>query len=128
GPAALPLSVTIGGCILNGGLDAVDSVVSAAQRARQSAVAGEVGWHHHGNGLVDPLQLESALRKDRLHLVFQAIVNIAGAPMPQYQALLRLRDVEGYVHTAAELLPVARRAGLTPALDRWSLDRALRLL
>jgi EAL domain-containing protein (putative c-di-GMP-specific phosphodiesterase class I)/CheY-like chemotaxis protein len=128
GPAALPLSVTIGGCALNGSLDAVDAVLSAAQRARHNAVPGQIGWHHHGAGTVDPLQLETALRNDRLHLVYQAIVNISGAPLPQYQALLRLRDNEGYVHTAAELLPVARRAGLTPAVDRWSLDRCLQLL
>lgn len=128
GPAALPLTITIGGCTLDGNMDAVDSVVSAAQRARQAAAAGEVRWHHQGVGAVDPLQLEDALHGDRLHLVYQAIVNIAGAPMPQYQALLRLRDAEGYVHTATELLPVARRAGLTATLDRWVLDRALTLL
>ncbi|HET8900069.1 MAG TPA: EAL domain-containing protein, partial [Rhodanobacteraceae bacterium] len=46
----------------------------------------------------------------------------------QYQALLRMRDHEGFVHTAAELLPVARRGGLIPALDRWSLDQGLQLL
>ena len=128
GPAALPLTITIGGCTLDGNMDAVDCVVSAAQRARQAAAAGEVRWHHQGADAIDPLQLEKALQSDRLHLVYQAIVNVAGAPMPQYQALLRLRDAEGYVHTAAELLPVARRAGLLAALDRWVLERALKLL
>lgn len=48
--------------------------------------------------------------------------------MPQYQALIRLRDGEGFVHTAAELLPIARRAGLVPNLDRWSLNAGLKLL
>lgn len=128
GPMAAPVAVTIGGCLLNGELDRSDAVLSAALKARQSAAAGTTGWYHRDGGRVDPLQLETALNDNRLHLVFQAIVSLYGASQPQYQALLRMRDPEGYVHTAGELVPVARRSGLIPALDRWTLDRCLALL
>lgn len=128
GPMAAPVSVTMGGCLLNGELDRSDAVVSAALKARQTATAGETSWYHRNGGHIDPLQLEAAINEDRLHLVFQAIVSLYGASQPQYQSLLRMRDPEGYVHTASELVPVARRSGLIPALDRWTLDRCLALL
>ncbi len=128
GTRALPISVSMGGCILTDNLDQTDAVLNNANRARRAAGQGQIGWHHQGDGCINPLTLENALRNGRLHLVFQAIVNIDGGRKQQYQALVRLRDDEGFVHAAAELLPIARRAGLVPNLDRWSLNEGLMLL
>lgn len=128
GSQALPLSVSIGGCALGDDLDQVDAVLNAAWRARRAAGAGQIGWHHRGDGRLEARDLESALREQRMHLVHQAIVRLTGGGMPQYQALLRLRDSDGFVHSAAEVLPVAREAGLIPRLDQWSLEEGLRLL
>lgn len=128
GARALPLTVSMGGCILSEDLDEADAVLNSAYRARRAAGPGQIGWHDNGDGCLDPLMLENALRNERMHLVFQAIVDLGGGHMPQYQALVRLRDNHGFVHTAAELLPLARRAGLVPNLDLWSLDAGLKLL
>ena len=49
-------------------------------------------------------QLESALRADAFHLIFQPIAPLVGAAEPQYQALLRLRDSNtGELYSAAQL-------------------------
>ena len=48
----------------------------------------------------------------------QPIAPMVGAAEPQYQALLRMRDSSGQLHTAAELVPEATRAGLIGAIDQ----------
>ncbi|HET6631701.1 MAG TPA: EAL domain-containing response regulator [Rhodanobacteraceae bacterium] len=128
GPSALPLRITIGGCAIGGAHDSSDAVLSAALQARQSMAEGGIGWHQPERDRIAPAQIEAALRHGRLHLVFQAIVGLAASPTPQYQALLRLRDDDGYVHGAGELISVAGEAALLPSLDCWVLDRALHVL
>lgn len=127
GPSALPITVTMGGCHLEHVPESVDAVLSAAQRARTAAADG-IGWHAQEHDQITPQQLQSALSHGRLHLVFQAVVRTGASPTPHYQALLRMRDSAGYVRSAGELMPVARRAGLNVAIDGWVLDHALELL
>ena len=128
GPAASPVPVSIGGCVLSNKMDLADTVVAGAQSAREAAVPGRIGWHHLREHGIDALQLEHALRTKGLHLVYQAIVRLDGSLLPRYQALLRMRSQDGFVHTAAELLPVAEQSGLITMLDRWSLEQCLVLL
>lgn len=128
GSRALPLSVSIGGCVFGDNLDQVDAVLNAAWRARRAAGAGQIGWRDRGDGCIEPRMLGEALGEERLHLVYQAIVDLGEGHAPQYQALLRLRDHDGFVHTAGEILPVARDSGQIPRLDQWSLDHGLKLL
>lgn len=128
GPSALPITITIGGCHFDGGPDTVDAVLSAAQRANANASAGAIGWYRPARDQVGPAQLQAALDQGRLHMVFQAIVRSDSNPTPQYQALLRMRDADGYVRHAAELLPIAKHAGLSATIDSWALDYALELL
>lgn len=64
---------------------------------------------------------------DGAELAFQAIVPLHGEAREQFQVLLRLRDSDGRVHTAAELIPLAERAGLLGAVDRWVLERSIAL-
>lgn len=56
--------------------------------------------------------------------VFQPIVSLRGEPSAQYQAMMRLA---GRIreHTAAEVVPVADRAGLSRATDLFVLERSL---
>ncbi len=83
-----------------------------AQRRREDA---EVAW------------LRDAITHDRIELALQPIVAIRGGVDAQFQSLLRLRDAEGQLRTAAELLPIAQRAGLLVEMDRCVLGRALAL-
>ena len=73
-------------------------------------------------------QLQDALRNERLELAFQPIVSVVGGDQEQYQTLVRLRDAQGQLHTAAEIVPVAERAGLMHEIDRRVMTRALAIL
>lgn len=74
------------------------------------------------------VQLQDALTNERLELAFQPIVSVVGSEQEQYQTLVRLRDAEGRQHTAAEIVPIAERAGLVHEIDRRVMTRAMAIL
>jgi len=73
-------------------------------------------------------QLHEALKDERLELAFQPIVSVVGGDQEQYQTLVRLRGSSGQLHTAAEIVPVAERAGLVHEIDRRVMTRAIAIL
>ena len=73
-------------------------------------------------------KVQDALANERLELAFQPIVSVVGSDQQQYQTLVRLRDAEGLMHTAAEIVPVAERAGLVHEIDRRVMTRAMAIL
>ncbi|MEO7324276.1 MAG: GGDEF domain-containing phosphodiesterase [Dokdonella sp.] len=77
-------------------------------------------------GLVE--RIRGALKGDGFQLLFQPIVSLRGEEDEQFQVLLRLRDEDQRLHTAAELIPAAERAGLMIEVDRWVLERCVQLL
>jgi EAL domain-containing protein (putative c-di-GMP-specific phosphodiesterase class I) len=80
-------------------------------------------------GARERLATETALRlalADRqLFLAYQPIVNLASGKMTAVEALVRWRHPERGVLAPAQFLPVAREAGLLPALTQWVLQEAL---
>lgn len=128
GANALPLTVSVGGCVIDGRLDQVQAVLDAAHRARRAAGPDAMGWFRYGVRALDEGMLKAALQSGRVYLVYQALASLNGEAWPRYQALARMRDDEGVVRAAGEMLPLARRAGLLPALDRHSLETSLALL
>ncbi len=54
-----------------------------------------------------------------LQILFQPIVSLHGEEHEQFQALLRLKGDDGHLYAAAEIVPVAERAGLIAEIDRW---------
>ncbi len=73
-------------------------------------------------------QIREAIDKDSLILHYQPVVAVAGNDVSQYQALLRLRDNNGKLRSAAELIPIAERNSLIVEIDRWVLTHALALI
>lgn len=73
-------------------------------------------------------QLRVALDRGTLSMGFQPIMTMRGESTAQFQALLRLRDELGDLHTAAELLPAAEQAGLLGSVDRWMLEHCIGLI
>src|SRR3546814_14176399 len=71
------------------------------------------------------VMLHEALMNDRFELAYQPIVAVAGGEEAQYQTLLRLRDADGNMHTAAEILPAAEAAGMLHEIDRHVLELAI---
>ena len=90
----------------------------------RAAMDAELGW---------AARLEEAVRGDRFALCFQPIVPLAGARgdaarPAMYEVLLRYRDAHGELVSPAAFLPSAERFGLMDEIDRWVIERAVRLL
>src|SRR3546814_18933856 len=66
--------------------------------------------------------LHEALMNDRFELAYQPIAAVPGGEEAHYQTLLRLRDADGNMHTAAETLPADQAAGEKPELDTPALE------
>jgi EAL domain-containing protein (putative c-di-GMP-specific phosphodiesterase class I) len=61
-------------------------------------------------------------------MLYQPVVAVAGNDVSQYQALLRLRDSNGKLRSAAEIIPMAERSNLIVEIDRWVMQQALALI
>lgn len=69
-----------------------------------------------------------ALLEGQLELAYQPIVAVAGGNTAQYQVLLRLRQADGTLLSAGQVIPAAEAAGRIADLDQQVLDHALGLL
>jgi diguanylate cyclase (GGDEF)-like protein len=138
GDKTLSLAVSIGIATFAAGWDDAAGMLNAAERAcAQARTAGErkvrVFERAAPQVAVDegePLlaAIGDALRYDRFQLMFQPIAALHGSGEEQFQVLLRLRGDRGRLYTAAEVVPVAERAGLIAQVDRWVLSRCLMVL
>jgi PleD family two-component response regulator/EAL domain-containing protein (putative c-di-GMP-specific phosphodiesterase class I) len=73
-------------------------------------------------------QLQDALSEQRIELAFQPIVSVVGSENVQYQTLMRLRERDGQLRTAGEVMPTAERAGMVHDIDRRVLMHAVAIL
>jgi PAS domain S-box-containing protein len=74
------------------------------------------------------LQIRKAIEENRLKLAYQSIASLEGDTRQHFDVLVRMIDESGKEQHAAEFLPVAERAGLMRAIDRWVTARALKVL
>jgi diguanylate cyclase (GGDEF)-like protein len=98
---------------------ALDRGVTLFEPARKAAHAEEAALAK---------LIREAVERDSFELLYQPIVAVQGGDESQYQALLRLRDPDGRLHSAAALIPVAERNDLLLDVDRWVLGQALRTI
>ncbi|HFC53356.1 MAG TPA: EAL domain-containing protein [Gammaproteobacteria bacterium] len=70
-------------------------------------------------------RIRRALENEGLHLLYQPIVSLHGAPGEKYEVLLRMRE-EGQEISPAEFIPVAQQAGLLPEVERWVIGNSIR--
>lgn len=102
------------------------------QAVRQARVdtSGLSGSHGIAQEAVDTSAtnaLAGALRDGRLELAFQPIVAVAGGDESRFQVLLRVRDPDGTLRSAGEVLGGASGEALAQA-DRWVMGEALAVL
>jgi diguanylate cyclase (GGDEF)-like protein len=138
GDKSLTLAVSIGIATFATGWDDAATMLNAAERAcalartaperkvrvfERATVPVEAA---EGEGLL--AAVNDALRYDRFQLLFQPIASLHGSSEEQFQVLLRLRGDRGHLYTAAEVVPMAEKAGLLGEVDRWVLSRCLMVL
>jgi diguanylate cyclase (GGDEF)-like protein len=130
------LSASVGICPLRYRFDDASALLNTAERACREARVTDQGIK-----LYEPVrptelnpeaslarQVREAINSDGFGLIYQPIAAIQGGHEAQYQTLLRMRDAGGRLLPAAEILPLAERAGLMIDIDRWVLSRAMNVL
>ncbi len=128
----LRLRASVGFTALEHGFGETATVLEAAEAAARTArtlpigIAAYVPPEHAGEDFAKVLR--DGLADARFELIYQPIVAVAGGDEAQYQTLLRMRDVDGALHNAAEIVPAAEASGIIHDIDRWALERALDVL
>ncbi len=138
GEKSLTLAISVGIATFATGWDDAASMLNAAERAcalaRTSAERKVRVFERssvpiaaaEGEGLL--AAINDALRHDRFQLLFQPIASLHGSTEEQFQVLLRLRGDRGRLYTAAEVVPLAEKAGIIGEVDRWVLSRCMMVL
>jgi diguanylate cyclase (GGDEF)-like protein/PAS domain S-box-containing protein len=73
-------------------------------------------------------RITEALEHDRFVLHAQPILDLRTDEISRYELLLRMVDHDGALIAPAAFLHIAERVGLIRRIDRWVIDRAIRLL
>jgi len=124
GSARRGVAFDVAACALRGArnagamYDAARASVHAAQAQDQHGVfmVRDIDASIDGK-LVDMIRF--ALEHTGFEVLFQPIMSVRGEEEERFQALLRLRDRDGQLHAASEIVPTAERAALIGAIDRW---------
>ena len=130
------LRVLVGYAPLAQGFADAGGALSAAEEALRDArglPAGIAGWERpvsqedlRADALAETLR--EALSSGGLVAAFQPIVAVAGGDDAQYQVLVRLRDAQGELHPAGEVLLAAARIGALHDVDRRVFEIAIEAL
>jgi PleD family two-component response regulator/EAL domain-containing protein (putative c-di-GMP-specific phosphodiesterase class I) len=132
----LRLRVSVGVCALRHGFAETGTMLNAVEKA-----AREARTHERGVRRYEPpksseaareaallAQVGGAIAQHSLELLYQPVVAVAGSDDSQFQVLLRMRDSNGKMHSAAEIIPAAERGDCIVNIDRWVLMQALALI
>lgn len=128
GTETIQLRAIIGYTELNLGFASREAAIEAAEQAtvRARALPGHVAAHVPAPSASE--QARAALAGTTLELLFQPIVSVAGGDQAQFQVLMRLRQADGALLPAAQVVPAAELSGDIIDLDRQIVGRALDLI
>ena len=103
---------------------ALEAIERSALQARLSSdgVAAYVPPSDHEE------QERLALLEGQIELAYQPIVSVAGSDLAQYQVLMRLRQPDGTVLSAGQVIPAAEASGRIADLDQQVMEHALNLV
>lgn len=134
------LGCSIGVVPITGDTEDVATVLASADSA--CAVAKEMGRNRvfcYDDNEVDVMRrrremqwaakINNALEESRFELYRMPILPLQKAdPGAHYELLLRMRDEQGKIVSPENFIKAAERYGITPQIDRWVVDNALRWL
>ena len=132
----LRLRVSAGVCALRHGFADTGALLNAVEKATREARTSERGVRRYEPPKASEAQREAAMlgqlrqavSHGHLELLYQPVVAVAGSEESQYQVLLRMRDAQGNLRSAAEIVPMAERGDFIVDIDRWVLLQALKLI
>ena len=132
----LRLRLSAGVAAFKHGFKHADAMINAVEKVAREARSQERGVRRYEpprevEALKEAAMLamvRDAIENDKLALLYQPVVAVAGNTLSQYQTLLRLRDADGQLHSAAEIIPMAERSSLIVDIDRWVMSQALALV
>lgn len=97
-------------------------------RAQPTAVAGYQPPRQRDHDQAVAESVRQALADNRFELAYQPVVAVAGGDEAQFQTLLRMRQDDGSLLSAAEFLPAADAADLMHDIDARVLELAVTVL
>ncbi|CAD1787132.1 EAL domain-containing protein [Xanthomonas euroxanthea] len=118
----------IGVAPLGLGFDDTGSALEAVERTALQARLRSEGVQAYLAPSQAEQQEQLRLVEGQLELAYQPIVAVAGGDTAQYQVLLRLRQADGTLLSAGQVIPAAEAAGRIADLDQQVMDHALGLL
>jgi EAL domain-containing protein (putative c-di-GMP-specific phosphodiesterase class I)/DNA-binding response OmpR family regulator len=132
----LKLRASVGVCAFSHAFNDSGAMLNAVEKVTRDARTNERGVRQYEPPKAEDALREAALLKQvreaiaqqSLELLYQPVVAVAGSDDSQYQTLLRLRDSNGNLLSAAEVIPMAERSDLIVDIDRWVLIQALALI
>ena len=132
----LRLRASVGVCAFKHPFNDSGAMLNAVEKVTREARTSERGVRQYEPPKAEDAVREAALLKQvreaieqhSLELLYQPVVAVAGSDDSQYQTLLRLRDSNGRLLSAAEVIPMAERNDLIIDIDRWVLIQALALI
>ncbi|UNE63109.1 EAL domain-containing protein [Xanthomonas oryzae] len=110
------------------GFDDTGSALEAVERTALQARLRRDGVQTYLAPSQAEQQEQLRLVEGQLELAYQPIVAVAGGDTAQYQVLLRLRQADGTLLSAGQVIPAAEAAGRIADLDQQVMDHALGLL
>jgi diguanylate cyclase (GGDEF)-like protein/PAS domain S-box-containing protein len=129
------VTASIGICPFSSGSAGPDAMLAQADLALyRSKNAGRNQYHFHTDDLDQEVrervtvaeELRSAIDKGELELFYQPQVEIVSGNIVGMEALLRWNHPQRGLLRAADFIPQAEKARLTPALGHWVLDQSCR--
>ena len=132
----LRLRTSVGICPLRFGFADIGTLLNAVEKATREARTQERGVRRYEPPKPVEAQREAALlaqlrdaiQGEHLELLYQPVVAVAGSDDSQFQVLLRMRDNQGRLRSAAEIIPIAEQADFIVDIDRWVISHALNLI
>jgi diguanylate cyclase (GGDEF)-like protein/PAS domain S-box-containing protein len=114
-------------------LSAADSACAAAKEAGRNRVysfqENDIDLMRRRKEMQWAARINNALEESRFELFRMTIQPLqVEDPGEHYELLLRMKDENGKIISPVDFINAAERYGLTPAIDRWVIENALRWL
>lgn len=124
----LQLRSAVGHAALPGGFEHATAALEATERAALQARLLPEGVCGYVPPSTQEAQEQLALLEGEIELAYQPVVAVAGSEQARYQVLMRLRQADGTVLSAGQVVPTAEASGRITDLDQQVMEHALDLI